>query len=47
METNNRLGGKISMYVMNQRTIDIDDLSDFQLAETLFKISLKDQYANH
>jgi N-acylneuraminate cytidylyltransferase len=47
METNKRLGGKISMYVMTQRTIDIDNLSDFQLAETLFKISLKDQYANH
>lgn len=32
---NNRLGGKISMYIMRQPTVDIDDVTDLRLSEIL------------
>jgi len=36
-EYNNRLGGKISLYVMDEFCIDIDSMIDFEIAELLLK----------
>ena len=44
LERNNRLGGKISMYVMDGKLIDIDEPADFQLAEILLSHT---EHANH
>ena len=44
-EYNNRLGGKISLYVMDEPCIDIDSMLDFEMAE--FLLSRKNtNYAN-
>ena len=44
LKQNNRLGGKISMYVMDGKLIDIDEPADFQLAEILLS---QTEHANH
>ncbi len=36
---NNRLGGKIALFVMNDSCIDIDALSDFEMTEFILKSS--------
>jgi N-acylneuraminate cytidylyltransferase len=42
---NNRLGGKISLYVMDEPCIDIDSMLDFEIAEFLLTKQQKN-YAN-
>ncbi|MEG4838603.1 acylneuraminate cytidylyltransferase family protein [Microcoleus sp. B9-D4] len=42
-EYNNRLGGKISLYVMAEPCVDIDSMLDFEIAEFL----LTKQHTNH
>lgn len=44
-EHNNRLGGKISLYVMDEPCIDIDSMLDFEIAEFLLT-KQKINYAN-
>ncbi len=38
-QLNNRLGGKISLFAMNDPCLDIDTLSDFEMAEFILKSS--------
>ena len=44
---NNRLGGKIGIYLMDfWQSFEIDNLEDYELVKTLFDMKLKGKYKN-